>query len=143
MCDYFIIKDQKMDGLQEGYGLGVDLVTIYSCIGVYRNGGFEIIPNRNDDRTTPSIVTILDKKTILKGEETLAHLVKDFDSSIYPKKRFIGRKYKDKDVINEINKENFPFKIVGYKKDNNPLVLIVKNNEKIRIYFRRNFIVCY
>ena len=101
-----------MDGLQEGYALGLDLGTTYSCIGVYRNGGVEIIPNRNGDRTTPSIVTILDRQNILKGEETLDHLVKDFDSSIYAIKRFIGRKYKDKDVINEINKENFPFKIV-------------------------------
>ena len=120
-----------MDGLQEGYALGLDLGTTYSCIGVYRNGGVEIIPNRNGDRTTPSIVTILDRQNILKGEETLDHLVKDFDSSIYAIKRFIGRKYKDKDVINEINKENFPFKIVGDKNENNPLVLIDKNNEKI------------
>ena len=120
-----------MDGLQEGYALGLDLGTTYSCIGVYRNGGVEIIPNRNGDRTTPSIVTILDRQNILKGEETLDHLVKDYDSSIYAIKRFIGRKYKDEDVKNEINKENFPFKIVGDKNENNPLVLIDKKNEKI------------
>ena len=69
-----------MDNLQDGYALGLDLGTTYSCIGVYRNGGVEIIPNKSGEKTTPSIVTILDDKTILKGEETLDHLVKDYDS---------------------------------------------------------------
>ena len=120
-----------MDDLQDGYALGLDLGTTYSCIGVYRNGGVEIIPNRNGDRTTPSIVTILDKNNILRGEETLEHLVKDFDSSIYAIKRFIGRNFKDESVKAEINKENFPFQIVGNKNDNNPIVVIQKNNQKI------------
>ena len=55
------------------YALDLCLVTNFSCIGVYRNGGVEIIPNRNGDKTTPSIVTIIDEKTILKGEETYQH----------------------------------------------------------------------
>ena len=84
-----------MDGLEEGYALGLDLGTTYSCIGVYRNGGVEIIPNRNGDKTTPSIVTIINKDEILRGEEALGNLVKDYDSSIYAIKRFIGRKYND------------------------------------------------
>ena len=119
-----------MDELQEGYALGLDLGTTYSCIGVYRNGGVEIIPNRNGERTTPSVVTILDAQKVLKGEDTLEHLVKDYDSSIYAIKRFIGRKI-DKDVKEEINKENFPFKIVPDEQGKSPLVLVTKNNKKI------------
>ena len=117
--------------LQDEYPLGLDLGTYFSCIGVYRNGGVEIIPNRNGEKTTPSIVTIIDERNILIGEETLDHLVKDYDSSIYAIKRFIGRKYADEDVKKEINKENFPFEIVGDDQGKNPLVLVDKNNKKI------------
>ena len=121
-----------MDDLQDGYALGLDLGTTYSCIGVYRNGGVEIIPNKMGEKTTPSIVTIVDDKTILAGEETLEYLVKDYDSSIYAIKRFIGRKIADKDVKDEINKEHFPFNIVGDKEGKSPLVLVNKNNKDIK-----------
>jgi len=121
-----------MSELQDGYALGLDLGTTFSCIGVYRNGGVEIIPNRNGDKTTPSIVTIIDEKTILKGEETYQHLVKDYDSSIYAIKRFIGRDFKDKKVKEEINIENFPFKIVGDKDGKFPIVAINKSNKEMK-----------
>ena len=120
-----------MDNLQDGYALGLDLGTTYSCIGVYRNGGVEIIPNKSGEKTTPSIVTILDDKTILKGEETLDHLVKDYDSSIYAIKRFIGRNV-DQVVKDEIKKEHFPFEIVKDKKGNFPLVLVNKKKKEIK-----------
>ena len=118
--------------MQDEYAVGLDLGTTFSCIGVYRKGGVEIIPNRNGERTTPSIVTIIDKNKILIGEETENNLVKDYDSSIYAIKRFIGRKYNDKDVINEINKENFPFKIIGDEEKKFAMVLVKKNNENIK-----------
>ena len=105
-----------MDELEEGYAIGLDLGNTYSCIGVYRNGGVEIIPNRNGDKTTPSIVTIINKDKILTGEETLDNLVKDYDSSIYAIKRFFGRKYKE--IKNEISKENLPFEIDQIEKGN-------------------------
>ena len=112
-----------MSDLEEFCPLGLDLGTTFSCIGVYRNEGVEIIPNRNGERTTPSIVTIIDDSTIVKGEDTLDYLVKEYDSSIYAIKRFIGREYNDSSVKNEIEKENFPFKIIGEgenkKNDNN------------------------
>ena len=121
-----------MSQLEDGYALGLDLGTTYSCIGVYRNGGVEIIPNRNGDRTTPSIVTILNQNKILKGEETLEYLVKDYDSSIYAIKRFIGRDFNDSNVKKEINKENFPFKIIPDNEGKYPLVLVDKDNQKIK-----------
>ena len=91
-----------MSGLEDSYALGLDLGTTFSCIGVFRNGGVEIIPNRNGEKVTPSIVTILDEDNILKGEEAEDHLVKDYESSIYAIKRFIGRDFRDKNIEKEI-----------------------------------------
>ena len=119
-----------MSEMQDDYPLGLDLGTTFSCIGVYRNGGVEIIPNRKGERTTPSIVTIIDEGDILIGEDTLGHLVKDYDSSIYAIKRFIGRRYDDAKI--EIEKENFPFKIDKDEKSNFPLVEVNKNGKKIK-----------
>ena len=120
-----------MSGLEDSYALGLDLGTTFSCIGVFRNGGVEIIPNRNGEKVTPSIVTILDEDNILKGEEAEDHLVKDYESSIYAIKRFIGRDFRDKNIEKEIKFENFPFNIIKNEKDNFPLVEIVKNGTKL------------
>ena len=118
-----------MDDLEEDDVCGLDLGTTFSCIGVYRNGGVEIIPNRYGDKTTPSIVTIIDKDTILRGEETLDNLVKDYDGSIFAVKRFLGRDFEDKEVKEEMEKGNFPFKFVMDK--GLPSIEVKKNNETI------------
>jgi L1 cell adhesion molecule like protein len=113
----------------EGYACGLDLGTTFSCIGVFKNGGVEIIPNRNGDKITPSIVTIIDEKNILKGEETMEYLVKNYDSSIYAIKRFIGRDFNDKRVKDEIDYEKFPFIITGNSETNHIVVEINKNGK--------------
>ena len=120
-----------MDALEDDYACGLDLGTTFSCIGVYKNGGVEIIPNRNGDKITPSIVTILDENNILKGEEAMENLVKNYDSSIYAIKRFIGRKYNEK-VQEEIKIEKFPFNITENSETNHMVVEIVKNGKIIQ-----------
>ena len=99
-----------METLEEEYAIGLDLGTTFSCIGVYRNGGVEIIPNKNGEKTTPSVV-IITEDNILVGEETTEFLVKNYESCIYEIKRLIGRKFSDKEVQEEIKK--LPFKIIN------------------------------
>ena len=118
-----------MEELEDSYACGLDLGTTFSCIGVYKNGGVIIIPNKNGDKITPSIVTILNEDTILKGEETLNYLVKEYDSSIYAVKRFIGRDLHDSKVREEIKKENFPFKITENSKTKHLVIDIEKNGK--------------
>ena len=116
-----------MNRLDEGYALGLDLGTTFSCIGVFRNGEVEIIPNRNGEKVTPSIVTVLSENNILIGEDAEDYLVKNYDTSIYAIKRFIGRDITKKEVQEELKMENFPYKII-VGENNRPEVEI---NEKI------------
>ena len=115
--------------------IGLDLGTTFSCIGVFRNGGVEIIPNKEGERTTPSIVTILDENSILRGEETMEYLVKNYDSTIYNIKRFIGRDLNDEKIKEELKKENFPFKVISNKENNSSLIEVNKNNKIIQFTF--------
>ena len=60
------------------------------------------------------------------------YLVKNYDSTIFAIKRFIGREFNDEKVQEDIKKENFPFKIIGDSQGKNPIVEVTKNNEKIQ-----------
>ena len=87
----------------------------------------EIVPNSHEEKITPSIITFLDENQILIGEETMENLVKNYDSSIYAVKRFIGRDFNDPKVREEIDFENFPFKITKNLKTRHIVVEINKN----------------
>ena len=102
-----------------------------------------LIPNKEGDRTTPSIITILDENTILRGEETMEYLVSKDDCTIYDMKRFIGRDLNNEEVKKELEKENFPFKIISNKKNNSSLIEVNKNNKIIHFTFEEisSFIV--
>ena len=94
----------------EDLPIGIDLGTTFSCIGVYRNGGVEIIPNEKGDRTTPSVVSFLDND-IYVGEQTEFKRLKNPKNKIYAVKRIIGRNFDDPEVQEDI--KNFSYKVVS------------------------------
>ena len=102
-----------MSELEDDYAIGLDLGTTFSCIGVYRNGWVEIMPNRNGNKITPSVVIIKDNGEILVGEETTNFLVENYDSCIYEVKRLIGR-HLDKEEIERLQ-NRLSFKIINSK----------------------------
>ena len=95
--------------MEDDYAIGLDLGTTFSCIGVYKNGGVEIIPNSVGEKITPSIVIFKDNE-ILVGEDTIDDLVKYYDNCLYEVKRLIGLDFSKKNYQEEI--EKLPFKVI-------------------------------
>ena len=114
-----------MDTSGDEFAIGLDLGTTFSCIGVYKDGKVEIIPNKKDEKTTPSIVIIDPNSDVLVGEDTEENLVKNYNTCIYEIKRFIGRKFSDKEVKQEL--EKLPYKIIGAEDDDSPIIQVINN----------------
>ena len=114
--------------MEDDYAIGLDLGTTFSCIGVYKNGGVEIIPNSVGEKITPSIVIFKDNE-ILVGEDTTDVLVKYYDNCLYEVKRLIGLDFSQKNYQEEI--EKLPFKVVlPTQKNKQADIEVVINKQK-------------
>eukprot|EP00992_Anisonema_acinus_P000849 TRINITY_DN10304_c0_g1_i1.p1 TRINITY_DN10304_c0_g1~~TRINITY_DN10304_c0_g1_i1.p1 ORF type:complete len:656 (+),score=184.97 TRINITY_DN10304_c0_g1_i1:66-2033(+) len=96
----------------EGPVVGIDLGTTYSAIGIWQNGGVEIIPNEMGNRITPSVVAFTEEERLVgDGARNQQHA--NPENTIYGIKRFIGRKFNDLDVQRDTQLS--PFKVVENK----------------------------
>ena len=111
--------------------LGIDLGTTYSCIGIWRNGKVQIIPNETGYLTTPSVVSFNNNR-ILIGSAAKINITRNFKNTIYDAKRLIGRKYDDKEVQEDM--KYWPFKVI--KDDNtNRALYEVEYKSEIKHYY--------
>jgi len=120
-------KKKSKDKESLGTVIGIDLGTTYSCVGVFKNGRVEIIPNDQGNRITPSYVAFTAEGERLIGDAAKNQLTSNPENTVFDAKRLIGREWSDKSVQHD--QKFFPFKLIEMGKK--PHIQVeVKEGEK-------------
>jgi len=106
-CIGFSLADKKDI---EGPVIGIDLGTTYSCVGIFKNGRVEIIPNELGNRITPSYVAFTDDEKLV-GEAAKNQASQNPLRTVYVIKRFMGRDFDDKEVQRDM--KYLPYKVTS------------------------------
>jgi heat shock protein 5 len=114
-------EEKKIDGPV----IGIDLGTTYSCVGIYKNGRVEIIPNDQGNRITPSYVAFTEDERLI-GEAAKNQATVNPAQTLFDVKRLIGRRFKDSTVQKDIKLLPFEIVDVGSK----PQISVKVNGEK-------------
>ncbi len=87
--------------------LGIDLGTTNSCMAIMEGGEPKVIPNKEGNRTTPSVVAFTKTGERLVGQVAKRQAITNPENTIFSAKRFIGRRF------NEVQNESklVPFKV--------------------------------
>jgi L1 cell adhesion molecule like protein len=106
--------------------IGIDLGTTYSCVGVWKNNGVEIIANDQGNRTTPSYVAFTDSERLI-GDAAKNQISMNPENTVFDAKRLIGRKFTDDQIKQDM--KHWSFNVSG---DNNgsPVINVTYKDEK-------------
>jgi len=97
-------------GAVQGHVIGIDLGTTNSCVSVMEGSTPRVIENAEGARTTPSVVAFTSDGERLVGAPARRQAVTNSENTLYATKRYIGRRFDDKEVQKDL--KNMPFKIV-------------------------------
>ena len=106
--------------------IGIDLGTTYSCVGVWKNDGVEIIANDQGNRTTPSYVAFTETERMI-GDAAKNQVARNPENTVFDAKRLIGRKFND--PIVQADLKHWPFTVKCGPADK-PLIEVSYLNEK-------------
>ena len=109
-CVSVVFADASKKKEIEGPVIGIDLGTTYSCVGIFKNGRVEIIPNELGNRITPSQVAFTDDEKLV-GEAAKNQAAQNPLRTVYVVKRLVGRNFDDKEVQRDI--KYLSYKIVS------------------------------
>lgn len=111
----------------DSLALGIDLGTTSCCVGYLapNSHDVDIIENQQGDRTTPSYVAFTEEEEVI-GKLAKDRVYRNFKNVVYDSKRFIGRKFDDEYLQQNIKKWSFS---VISDRDNTPLIQIFKEDE--------------
>lgn len=84
--------------------IGIDLGTTNSAVAVMEGGEAKIITSAEGGRTVPSIVATTKKGDRLVGQLAKRQAVTNSENTVFSVKRFIGRKFDDKDAQADLKK---------------------------------------
>merc|ERR1711915_1124639 len=107
--------------------VGIDLGTTYSCVGVWKNDGVEIIANDQGNRTTPSYVAFTDTERLI-GDAAKNQVARNPENTVFDAKRLIGRKFADPIVQADI--KLWPFKVISGQGDKPMIEVNAQGEEK-------------
>eukprot|EP01133_Synstelium_polycarpum_P016771 gene16771-19944_t len=121
-----VASEDAADEKVIGDVIGIDLGTTYSCVGIFKNGRVEIIPNDQGNRITPSYVAFTETERLI-GEAAKNQATLNPENTIFDIKRLIGRKFTDEEVQRDI--KLLPYKIIA-KGEKPHVVVKVKGEDK-------------
>merc|ERR1711865_287541 len=113
-----------------GTAIGIDLGTTYSCVGVWKNDGVEIIANDQGNRTTPSYVAFTDSERLI-GDAAKNQVARNPENTVFDAKRLIGRKFADTVVQADI--KLWPFKVIAGAGDK-PMIVVQSQGEEKKFH---------
>jgi molecular chaperone DnaK len=89
--------------------IGIDLGTTNSCVAIMDAGDAKVITNAEGGRTTPSVVAMSESGERLVGQIAKRQSITNPENTVFGVKRLIGRKFKSKEVQDDVG--ILPYKI--------------------------------